>query len=77
MVLFFFPHHELPHEQDKKRGQHLYNGIKGAPGELLRTSSVFLLSLKKIFFVLNPGIFSNPGVLLVLLLSAVPYDSLT
>jgi hypothetical protein len=77
MVLLSFLHHELQHEQDKERGQRRYNGISEHRGELLRTSSVFFLSFKKTFFVLNPGIFSNPGALLVLLLSGAPYDSLT
>ena len=67
MVLLSFLHHELQHEQDKERGQRRYNGISEhrGGGGLLRTSSVFFLSFKKTFFVLNPGIFSNPGVLLV------------
>jgi hypothetical protein len=77
MVLPFFLHHELQHERNQEGGQRRYNNISEQQGELLLTSSVFFLSFKKTFFVLNPGIYSNPGALLVLLLSGAPYDFLT
>jgi hypothetical protein len=76
-MVLFFPHHELQHEQDKKRGQHRDDDTTGEPGGT-STNELSLPSLsQENLLVLNPGIFSNPGVLLVLLLSAVLHDSLT